>query len=408
MKRIIYSWLFCLSVMTSTVFAASDSVSSKTFKELTAIQTLMNEDKKEEAFTQANALLEKIEAGSIDEALTLQTLGSIEMVRENFPEAIEHLKASLALDKLPEGMVFNVGYMIAQLYAAEDKFDEALDFAVPWFESIEEPKDSQYIFMANIFAQTKRYEESIPYALKAIEISEKPSESWYQLLTASYFELKQYKNSVKTLQDMLNSWPQKATYWEQLASVYMILDDEWRALATLKIAFSQNVLEKEATLKSLLQLSVNRGIPEHGARLLESAFSSKLVEENEEFLKLLAMALVAAKERDKAIDAYERVAAVSESGEYWISIANIHVEKAEWKSAEAALLKGLNGKLTLDSPGKAWLLLGVSQSEQKKFKSAKKSFKKAVAFKKTESSATRWLKYSEDMERQADWIAQNQ
>lgn len=408
MKRIIYSWLFCLSVITHTAFAASDSVSSKTFKELTDIQTLMNEDKKEEAFTQVNALLEKVEVGSVDEALTLQTLGSIEMVRENFPEAIEHLKASLAVNKLPEGMVFNVGYMIAQLYAAQDQFDEALDFAVPWFKSIEEPKDSQYIFMANIFAQTKRYEESIPYALKAIEISEKPSESWYQLLTASYFELKQYENSAKILQDMLNSWPKKATYWEQLASVYMMLDDEWRALATLKIAFSQNILEKEASIKSLLQLSVNRGIPEHGARLLESAFSQKLVEENEEFLKLLAMALVAAKERDKAIDAYQRVAAVSESGEYWISIANIHVEKAEWKSAETALLKGLDGKLTLESPGKAWLLLGISQSEQKKFKSARKSFKKAVAFKKTEKSATRWLKYSEDMERQADWLAQNQ
>jgi len=408
MKRIIYSWLFCLSVMTSTVFAASDSVSSKTFKELTAIQTLMTEDKKEEAFTQANALLEKIEAGSVDEALTLQTLGSIEMVRENYPKAIENLKASLAVNKLPEGMVFNVGYMIAQLYAAQDKFDEALEFAAPWFESIEEPKDSQYIFMANIFAQTKRYEESIPYALKAIEISEKPSESWYQLVTASYFELKQYKNSAKILKDMLESWPEKPTYWEQLASVYMMLDDEWRALATLKLAFSQDILEKESSIKSLLQLSVNRGIPEHGARLLESAFSNELIEENEDFLKLLAMALVAAKERDRAIDAYERVAAVSESGEYWVSIANIYVEKAEWKSAEAALLKGLNGKLTLDSPGKAWLLLGVSQSEQKKFKSAKKSFKKAVAFKKTESSATRWLKYSEDMERQADWIAQNQ
>lgn len=412
MKRVIYSWIFCLSVITHTAFSASDSVSSKTYKELTEIQAIMGESEgnMDEASARLNTLLENVEPGTVDEALTLQTMGFFEMTRENFPIAIDHLKASLAVNKLPEGMVFNVGYMVAQLYAALDQFDEALAFAVPWFKSIEEPKATQYIFMANIFAQTKRYEESIPYALKAIEVGEKPSESWYQLLAASYFELKQYENAANTLKKVLDIWPENPTYWEQLANVYMMLNDEWRALAVLKIAFSQNVLEKESTVKSLLQLAVNQGIPEHGARLLESAFSSQLIEENEEFLKMLAMSLVAAKERDKAINAYERLAAITDSGDYWVNIANIYIEKAEWKSAESSLLKALDKKLGdgLKSPGKAWLLLGITQVEQKKFNESKKSLRKSIAFKETEKSASRWLNYSDDMERQENWLVKNQ
>lgn len=385
-------------------FAGPDSVSSGTYKELTEIQEIMGAGQTEDAYTRLKALLLEVEADTLDQALTLQTLGYVEMARENFPDAIKSLKASLATGRLPQNVVYNVGYMVAQLHAALGQFDEALTFAEQWFQQLEAPKPDQMIFMANIYAQTKQYEKSIPYAEMAIAATDKPKETWFQLLTANYFELKKFKKAAATLETMLDQWPEKAVYWEQLASVYVVLEDENSALATLRIAFSEGVLEKESTIKSMVQLAVMRGIPEHAARLLEKALAAELLPTEEEYLKMLAVAYSSAKERDKAIAAYERLAAETDSGDPWISISNIYVEKGEWSKAEAALKSALDKKL--DEPGKAWLLLGIAQTEQGKFSAGKTSLKKSQAFKDTEKSATRWLRYADDMKRQADWVAQ--
>ncbi len=391
-------------------YPAADSVTSKTYKALTEIQEIMGQGNTAEAFSRLNTLLAEVEEDSLDKALTLQTLGYVEMARENFPRAIEHLKASLALNKLPQKVVYNVGYMVAQLYAAQGEYQQALEFAEGWFASLESPKPGQTIFMANIYAQTGQYEKSVPYAEKAIAASDnlresKPQESWYQLLAANYFELKRYRKAAATLARMLELWPDNAGYWEQLAGVYVTLDDEKMALATLKSAFAGNYLEKESTIKSLVQLSVTQGIPEHGARMLEHSFEQELLPKSEDYLEMLAQAYAAARERERAIDAYRRLAEVSGDGEAWVAVSNIYVEKGEWEEAEQALRRALAKKL--ESPGKARLLLGIAQIEQGDFAEGRKSLEKAQVEPKVAASAARWLKYAEDMQRQAQWLAQN-
>ena len=401
-RRVLFACFVFSAMYCSLVVAGPDSVSSKTYKALTDIQEIMGEGNTEEAYARLKTLLTEVDEDTLDQALTLQTLGYVEMARENFPEAIDHLKQSLLLNRLPQNVVYNVGYMVAQLHAALGEYTEALSFAETWFKQLTEPKPSQYIFMANIYAQVKRYDESIPYAEKAVSLSDNPKETWFQLLTASYFELERFREAAKTLQQLINRWPEKPGYWEQLASVYVMLDDESSALAVLKIAFSEGVLEKENTIKSLVQLSVVKGIPEHAARLLEKAFAKKLLEENEDYLKMLAVALTSAKERDAAIKAFERMAQTTSKGDPWISISNLYVETGNWKQAEAALSRAL--EKDLDEPGKAWLLLGIAQAEQQKFSAAKKSLRKSAAFESTERSASRWMKYADDMKRQADWM----
>lgn len=404
MKMTAFFLSVCLSMGLWAPAALSASVSGKVFKELTEIQTIMGEGKTEESYTRLKTLLGDVDDDSLDKALTLQTLGYVEMARENFREAIGYLKQSLALKQLPEQVVINVGYMVAQLHAALEEYDQALEFAEQWYTQLESPKPSESIFLANIYAQMKRYEEAVPYAQRAISDAEKPKETWFQLLTASFFELKRFPQAATTLQQMVEHWPDKATYWEQLASVYVMLDDEASALAVLKLAFQQKLLDKESTIKSLLQLAVANGIPEHAARMLERAFTEKLVAENETFLEMLAAAYASARERDKAVLAYERMVPLSETGDPWIAISNLYVEQGEWKKAEQALLKALDSKL--ESPGKAWLLLGIAQMELKKFDAAKTALRKSIAFKETAKSANRWMKYVDDMKRQADWMAE--
>ena len=402
LRQTVIGLLFFLGLHQSSL--AQDSVTSKTYEKLTEIQEKIGANELEPAYAGLVELLSKVKEGSIDEALTLQTIGYVEMAREKFPEAIEYLKRSLATEKLPQNVVYNVGYMVAQLHAALNQYEEALTFAEGWFTQLEAPTSAQYIFMANIYAQTRRYAESVPYAIKAIESSDEPKENWYQLLTTSYFELNRMKEAANTLQVMVNSWPEKASYWEQLASVLVILENEAAALAVLKIAFNEDLLEKETTVKSLVQLAIARGIPEQGARFIEEGFRRGVLPEDPDYLKMLAMSLARAKERPAAIEAYKRLAIKEESNESWIDISNLYVEMGEWSEAENALHRALKGELK--SPGKAWLLLGIAQAEQQKFEDARPSLQKSIAFEETEKPATQWLNYTEDMKRQADWVAE--
>ena len=210
-SSVFFSKLLALIVLwlsLQSVISFADSVSTKTYRELTAIQELMSSSEDQtgnlkSAINRLESLLDNVSEESLDEALTLQTLGYALMADEQFEEAIIQLRKSLDTKKLPQNVTFNVGYMVAQLYAALGEFDNAMIFAKDWFAELETPNPNQYIFMANIYAQVKRYQESVPYAETAIKNSDKPRETWYQLLTANYFELRRYPDAAKVLLEVI-------------------------------------------------------------------------------------------------------------------------------------------------------------------------------------------------------------
>ena len=407
----LYKSLIISILLLHPMQSSADSVSTKTYRELTEIQELMSDATNENlglktAIDRLKLLLTEVAKGSLDEALTLQTLGYAVMSDENFEEAIVYLKRSLETEKLPQNVVYNVGYMVAQLHAALGQFQDALVFAEKWFVQLEQPKADQYIFMANIHAQVENHAQSIPYAEEAISLAEKPKATWFQLLAANFFEVERFGQAALVLIDMTSIWPDETTYWEQLAGVYMVMEKPQKALATLKIAFDLDLLEKESSLKSLVQLALMQGIPEHAARLLEDAITAELLPIEEQYLDMQAQAWVMARESEKAVLTLKKLTELQDGGEAWMRMAQIHVENAEWSEAQAAVSNAL--KKDLDSPGRAWLLLGIAQSELGKFSDARTALRRAQAFEDSERSAKAWMRYSEDMKRQAEWITSNQ
>ena len=390
-------------VSAGTAAAAGDSVTTKTYEQLTEAQELMGEDRIEDALTLLREHADEVKADTLDEALTLQMLGYAEMAAERFEVAIGHLKRSLALDKLPETVKYNVGYMVAQLHAALGEFEAALEFAAEWFETLAEPTPTQTMFLANIYAQTRRYAEAIPYAERAVAAAERPRESWFQLLTAANYELERYAETARTLRRMIAVWPAKPSYWEQLAGIYVLLEREDQALATLRLAWLQGLLEKENSIKSMVQLAVARGVPEHAGRLLERALEEELLPRDEDYVDMLANAWVAAREYEKAVAAFTEVAELEGANDALLRVANLHMDKGRWPQAEAALRSALDGDL--EAPGKAWLLLGITLAEQAQFEQGFDALRKAQAFADTRKQASRWLDYARDMRRQHTWRA---
>ena len=134
------SWSLLLIFISGQTFG--DSVTTKTYRALTSIQEQIAgsegiEPDLEGGIDRLKELLDTVSEGSLDEALTLQTLGYAVMSNEEFKPAIGYLRRSLDTNKLPQNVVFNVGYIVAQLYAALGDFSEALAFAKDWFANLE-------------------------------------------------------------------------------------------------------------------------------------------------------------------------------------------------------------------------------------------------------------------------------
>ena len=399
------SKLATLTLLLFLLFTVQDtfanSVTSKTYKKLTEAQEQMAEENITGAISTLEELKDEVKPDSLDLALTLQMLGYAAMANENFGEAIVHLKQSLLLNKLPEKVKYNVGYMVAQLHSAQGEFVQAIDFAAEWFDTLEQPTPAQMMFMANIYAQTKNYKQSIPFARRAISESATPKESWFQLLIAAHYELEDFKSAASALQKIIGYWPGNSSYWEQLASVYVMLEDESRALATLRLAWMSGVLEREESIKSMVQLAFARGIPEHAAKLLNLGFDKELLPREPVYVRMLANAWLSAREAGTAIDTFKELAELEEKGEPLLRAANLYIEQGDWNMAEKSLESAINKGL--EEPGKAWLLLGIAHAEQENFKQCFASLRKARSFEDTKRQATKWITYAQDMRKQHEW-----
>ena len=185
----------------------------------------------------------------------------------------------------------------------------------------------------------------------------------------------------------------------------MMMDNPSYALASLKVAFENDLIEKETTIKSLFQLAMIKEIPDHAARLIEKAMSNGILKRNEVYLELVAQAWVSARELSNAVETYSELSKIVDHGEPLRKMANLQINSSQWQEAENNLQEALSRKL--EKPGETWLLLGIAQSELGKFDSARTSLRKAIAYESVERSASSWLRYSQDMKRQAEWVSNN-
>jgi tetratricopeptide (TPR) repeat protein len=103
---------------------------------------------------------------------------------------------------------------------------------------------------------------------------------------------------------------------------------------------------------------------------------------------------VAAREYDRAVPALERAADLAETGDLYVRLGEVQVQREDWVGAAAALRRGLE-KGRLANPGNAQLLLGIASYGQRKPEEARTWFRRAAQHGKTRAEAEGWLQHVE-------------
>ncbi len=372
--------------------AAGKALSPTTYKTLTSIQQQMDQGKDSAALAALQKLLGESGQSAYEQAVTQQMLGYVQINRGAYAAAVKAFEQSLALQQLPDRTAQNLRYNLGQLYLEQDLPDQAIVILEVWFDKQSSPTAEAHVLLAQALAQKKQYRKAIPQLQKANSLSGVPHAEWYEALLAMHYELQSYPDCVPLLKKMIRLFPQQGHYWQQLASVYLTLDDRDTALAALELAFSNGVLNNEQALLQLAQLYLASGVPYKAARLIEQQIGSGAISNTAPHRELLAHAWSSARERKQAISALQRAMQDGATPGLRMRLARWYVEAAEWR-AVTEVLAPLKGKENDRTTSQARLLLGMAYFELGDTDAARETFRLAREYPGTRQSAQQWLDF---------------
>ena len=350
-------------------------------------------------------------------------------------------------------------YTLAQLsLSEEDSVDEGIKYLRIWFKTTPEPTPQAYVFLSQAYYIKGDTQKSFNVIMEAKRLADETGitfrENWFNILFATHTDLGLRYEQVPFYEEAIELYPKKK-YFINLAGLYNDLDRQADYIHLLKTAYTKQLLNKAGEFQSLAQMLIGSDNPYWGAEVILTGLTSvegtvvveqecalgKVLDENGEFIKdrrgnfvedivcldiygpgfvrpgseeandieakpflqedkrnltILAQALRAAKERDAAIEIYEKLAKLTDDGEAYIAIGNLHYQQNRIDKAVDAINKGIE-KGNLKNKDFAQLTLGQAYFELQKFDEAREIFK-AIRESDKESvkkSARAWLRYTD-------------
>jgi tetratricopeptide (TPR) repeat protein len=381
-------WMLAVSLNTP----AGQTLSPTSYQTLTEVHEQIDQQAYEAARRGLQGLLRDVQLHPYEKAVALQTLGYVEVSREDYPAAIRAFAQSLALKQLPDDTQQRLRYDLAQLHMAEDQAAKATQLLEAWFQGASDPPAEAYALLGHAYARQQRYRQAIPPLARAIELAGKAPADWYEALLAMHYELHAYRDCVPLLRDMIRLFPERRRYWQQLAGVHLALKEFDAALTALELAYRDSALRSEQEVIQLVQLYLYTGIPYKAARLLEQQMRAGKIDNNASHRELLARAWSDARQRLRAIEALEKATTPDSKPELRLRLAQWYMEDERWQAATSALAP-LVRDTDYDSTGQAWLLLGIARFEQNDPVAAREAFLNAAQSSDTAASARQWLEF---------------
>ena len=288
-------------------------------------------------------------------------------------------------------------YSVAGYYAGEERFEDSNSTMLRWFRYEAEPQPEAYILMGANFAQQERMRDALPYVIRANELAEEPNESWRNLQLAIHVELRQVPEAIELLKENIGIWPDKLRFYLVLSGLYMEAENDEGALSALIIPWHRGMLETEPDILSLTRLSLFLENPARAGEILSQAMERGYVEENSENLRLLLSSWTMAREMDRAVETIDKLAQLSDDGEFFHRKAMLLNESGDWEGVVDSCSRALE-KGGLENPGEVWILQGVALAELRRFDEAIESFENAKrdGSDNIRRNANAWIGYVRD------------
>jgi len=363
-------------------------LSEQVYQSLSSAREMLDKEDYRQAENTLNGLLQQ-DINPYERALINQMLGYVYNATGKHDQSAAAFSKALADNLLPENVMHDLRYSIAQLLAQEGKYKEALDSLLHWFKTEKAPKAEAHLLAATIYYQLQEYRNLTAHMEQALRKTAKPEKSWYELLLAGYYQSGDFTHAAEVLERMMILYPDHRDYWLQLAGMYQNAGLPGRSLAVLELALRRGLLD-EAGIMQMIRLRLHQHMPRQAAVLLEEQMDKGAIPRIRENIELLAESWLLAREYDRATASFTDLATLTNDTAVYYRLGYVYFTQEKWDAARKALETAVKGGAMKDKPD-AWLLLGISAYHTNEITGATRAFNQALNHESTRQQAQWWL-----------------
>jgi tetratricopeptide (TPR) repeat protein len=367
--------LFFLCIGPAIPAVYGQSLSPGIYLKLKEASKLTEAGNAKEAISKLQLLEEALQKREYELAMVRQYLVYAHMAAEEPKIARDIAVKALKSEQLPAEAAHALTWLVVQFAYQLEDYRSCIHYVKQMISAENSPPAKAWFLAGFSYYRLKQPRKAEQHLEHAIAQVKKIPDNWHQVLLAVYLDNKRYKKAESVLLSLMKLEPDNKTWWNYLVSVYLDQDKEDKALAALVLAYYQGQLEADDLMR-IVQLYNYNGIPEKAARLLAGWLKEGRLKATHKICKLQFELWHLACEHGPALQALEKAASLADSGEDYLLLGRLYIERNEWHKAREALQRALHNGI--DEEAKAYYLLGIVAFNCNDHNTARLAFEKAV------------------------------
>jgi predicted Zn-dependent protease len=380
-----------LGVATADTILSQGTISSALFRKMRAVQNQIRSGQYADAANQLS-YLQSVTTSPYEAAVVRELTADLYVARGDYANALAALQPAVQQGILPGAEQREAQLTLGKLLVANGQSQPGLDMLRNSLQGQENPSPDVLMALAQGYAQSGQCHQAVPEAKRAIDTAADSPVEWYQLLIACLYQDHDYAGAAEQLETVLSHYPDQTQYWPQLGEAYAQAGDASKALAVYALMYRQGLIRQSQDYLNLASLYMQNNVPYQAAQVLQEGLQSGAVPASEANYTLLASAWQDAGDLDRAVAALGEAEKQSKSGDALVAEAQIYTQRHEWFSAIDTAKKAI-AKGSLKRPGRAWLLQGIAQVQNRQYDEGTASLREAAKYDDARTQADAWLHY---------------
>ncbi len=358
---------------------SSDTLSERVYRAISEIQGMLTpEDTSAEpnlagakrALDELNQRYDSL--NDFEKSTLLNFYTNYYLATDDIPNAMATFERILQIENLREDARLRALLSLGQLYASEERYDEAITTLTQWRELSADENATVFQILALAYYNKQDFQQAIPMLISHMDMLRAEGraigKNIYGLLNLMYIELEDYQNAHDVTRTMVGLFDE-ASDWRNLAAIYGFLDDEGKRIQTMELAYQKGYFANEGEYLNLAQSLAGMDAPWRGIKILEDGIAKGVVEENDANLRRLTQMYIMASEFEAAVTPARRLTEVANTGEAWDYLGYVYLMNRDYENAASAMQTALE-RGGLENQGEVQLSLARALVELDRFDEA--------------------------------------
>ena len=320
---------------------------------------------------------------------------------DDLKKALIYYQKAHDSQKLTYGEEMSLLYDMAFLHLMNKNTRKADQISRQLFYLSDRPSDpALHILKAYILIEQNRKTHALKRVMKALAETKKPKEHWLALGAGLNIEAKKYPTALKLLSQLITLKPKKKQYWKQLSFVYLNINKDDKALATMDLSYKLDFLEKESEILQIASLLMAKNLPLKAVILMEKALKEKKIKSNQKNHEILGDLWQRAEDIKKALNHYHKSSTFSKQGKIFAKMGRMYIRTRNWKAVISNMTQAIK-KGGIKHLEQIYISLGVAHIQLKQYDLALRAFESVMEKTKAKTQsikrARQWITYTQSL-----------